>query len=180
MERSEDLWQRAHTEAKNWLRRYHDAWTRNHRDDLVQEAAIAAWRWADGARHRERFWAAVHTITRRLRGRGLKAPTIEHASPAFVEEAAAAEPEIGECHYLIAGRRVPAHCVRPWLHEALQRLGTIDRQLLLGFYEGFCCAELAERFRRSRACVKTRIHRARRRIQKEVEACVRTADGFDG
>jgi DNA-directed RNA polymerase specialized sigma24 family protein len=55
------------------------------------------------------------------------------------------------------------------------RLKPLDRELLLGFYEGFCCAELAERFDRSPTCVKTRLHRARRRIQREVEACARTA-----
>lgn len=180
MEQSEELWQRAHDEAKTWLRRYHDAWTRNHRDDLVQEAAIAAWRWADGIRHRERFWAAVHTITRRLRGRGIRAPELVRASPTEVDAACCDDPTAIERHYLIAGRRVPALRVRPWLHGALQRLPAIDRQLLLGFHEGFCCAELAERFRRSKACVKTRIHRARRRVQREVEACVRTADGLDG
>lgn len=180
MEQGEDLWQRAHTEASTWLRRHHDAWTRNHRDDLVQEASIAAWQWASGVRHRERFWAAVQTIARRLRGRGIRAPTVVRAEQAVVAVAPWDDPAAIERYYLIAGRRVAASRVRPWLRESLRRLGKLDRQLLLGFHEGFCCAELAERFRRSEACVKTRIHRARRRVRKEVEACVRTADGLDG
>ncbi len=179
MEGNEDLWQRAHTEAKNWLRRYPDAWTRSHQEDLVQEASIAAWRWSHDLKHRERFWAAVQTIAMRIRGRAMREPKHVCVSQALVAAATTDSKEPAERYYLIAGRRVPTPSARPWLQGALRRLKVIDRQLLLGFYEGFCCAELAERFRRSKACVKTRIHRARRRVQREVEACARTAGGFD-
>jgi DNA-directed RNA polymerase specialized sigma24 family protein len=174
----ETLWLRAHKEARTCLKRYHDTWTREHRDDLVQEASIAAWRWARNVRHRERFWAAVQTITRRIRGRGLRAKHLVQPEHELVE-AAVVDPRVRECHYRIAGQRVPASRVRPWLHEALLRLKEIDRELLMGFYEGFCCAELAERFRRSRACVRTRIHRARVRVQQDVEESVRVAGGHD-
>ena len=176
---SDELWQRAHEGARTWLRRYPDVWTRNHRDDLVQEASLAAWRWSGGVRHQERFWAAVQTIATRIRCRAKRSPTRVHVSQALVAAATAAEPDREERHYLIAGRRVPAHCAAPWLRTALQRLRPIDRDLLLGFHEGFCCAELAERFRRSLPCVKTRLHRARRRIRKEIEAAARTAGGLD-
>ncbi|MEO6598100.1 MAG: sigma factor-like helix-turn-helix DNA-binding protein [Planctomycetota bacterium] len=92
---------------------------------------------------------------------------------------AAADPESGSGRYLIAGRRVPLRWARPCLQRALTRLSLIDRQLLLGFYEGFCCAELAARCGRTEQCVKTRIHRARRRVQEEIEASVRAADDLD-
>ena len=180
MERSEELWRRAHTEAKTWARRFPDAWTRNHQDDLAQEASLAAWRWAGEVRHRERFWSAVRTIAVRIRGRARRARTRVQVSQELVVAAVAREPEPGERHFRIAGQEVPQRRAAPWMRAALERLKPIDRELLLAFYEGFCCAELAERFHRSPTCVKTRLHRARRRIQKEVEASVRTADGLDG
>jgi RNA polymerase sigma factor (sigma-70 family) len=179
MEQSDDLWRLAHTQAKTWLRRCPDSWTRNHQDDLIQEASLAAWQWAAEVRHRERFWAAVHTIAARIRGRAKREPTRVHVSHALVATATAREPEPGDRHYRIAGRRVSQQRAAPWLRAALGRLQPLDRELLLGFYEGFCCAELAERFARSATCVKTRLHRARRRIQREVEACARTAGGLD-
>ncbi|HZN39119.1 MAG TPA: hypothetical protein VFD82_09975 [Planctomycetota bacterium] len=174
---SEDLWKQAHNQAQNFLRRFSDAWTRSHRDDLVQEAAIAAWKWAGRSHDPLRFWAAVRTIARRIRYRAL-----EHAQRR-VEAQVAAERRSHECgddrEYWIAGRRVPLRWVRPCLRRALQQLPALDRQLLLSFHEGFCCAELAARSRRSLECVKARIHRARRRVQREIEASVREADDLD-
>jgi DNA-directed RNA polymerase specialized sigma24 family protein len=178
MER-EELWREAHREAELWLRRYGDTWTRTNRDDLAQEASIAAWHWASDGRRCERFWAAVQTITTRIRGRALRsarqrddsfdAEMCGHTVPA----------EAPDRWYEIAGRREPAWRVEPWLRAAIGGLALIDRQLLLGFYEGFCCAELAERFRRSLACVKTRLHRARRRVRSEVEGLARRASNLD-
>lgn len=179
MERRDELCQRAHLEASNWLRRYRDPWTRAHRDDLVQEASFAAWRWAGQVRHSERFWAAVQTIARRIRSRSRRAIELVQPAQSHVDAALARESDAPERHYLIAGRRVAVSVVRPCLRRSLQRLTTTDRELLLGFYEGFCCAELAERFRRSTACVKTRIHRARRRVRRSVEVCVRTTTDLD-
>ena len=84
-----------------------------------------------------------------------------------------------ERRLLIAGRRVPLHDARTFLHRALLQIDALDRQLLLGLHEGFCCAELADRFRRSESCVKTRIHRARCRVRSAVETSVREANGLD-
>jgi RNA polymerase sigma factor (sigma-70 family) len=179
MERSEELWRRAHTEAKTWVRRFPDAWTRNHQDDLVQETSLAAWQWAGEVRHRERFWAAVHTIGSRIRSRAKRAPTRVHVSQALVVAAAACDREATERHYHIAGQRVSQQRATPWLRAALARLKPIDRELLLAFYEGLGCVELAARYRRTPTCIKTRLHRARRRIQKEVEARARTAGSLD-
>jgi len=179
MERDE-LWQRAHDEARSWLRRYPDPWTRTNQEDLVQEASIAAWRWASDVRHRERFWAAVQTIASRIRGRALRLDRRVHVSQVLVEQALVDEPSVAEHYWTIAGRRVPAPRALPWLQQALAKLKGLDRQLLLSFHEGFCCAELAERFRRSESWVKTRLHRARRRIQRHVEGSARAAGALDG
>lgn len=178
MERNDDLWRWAHKQADGFLRRHGDPWTKSHREDLVQESTIAAWRWAEDARDPRRFWAAVRTISLRVRGRAMHAAA---RARDVLQECALArgsrEPD--ERHYRIAGKRVSAQRVRPLLDAALGRLPELDRQLLLAFHEGFCCAELAVRFRRSDSCVKTRIHRARRRVQRDVEACVRAAGSPD-
>jgi DNA-directed RNA polymerase specialized sigma24 family protein len=174
----EALWLRAHFEAHNCLRRFHDTWTREHRDDLAQEAAVAAWRWASSLRHHERYWAAVHTIALRTRARWLRMRRPPECDSALLA-VACIDPHAPERMFVVGGRRVAASRLRPWVREALQRLKPLDRGLLLGFYEGVGCSELAERFRRSRACVKTRIHRARRRVQKDVETTARTAVGLD-
>ena len=75
----------------------------------------------------------------------------------------------------IAERAVPVAWAVRRLDRALDRLPALDQQLLLGFHEGFCCAELASRFGRTEACIKTRIHRARRRVQRILEGFVRGA-----
>ncbi|HEX6813283.1 MAG TPA: sigma factor-like helix-turn-helix DNA-binding protein [Planctomycetota bacterium] len=178
MERSEDLWRQAHDHAQSFLRRFSDAWTRSHRDDLVQEAAIAAWKWAGGSHDPLRMWAAVRTIARRIRHRAIGYAHRRNEAQVAVAERRRHESN-DEREYWIAGRRVPMHWVRPCLRRALSQLPSIDRELLLGLYEGFCCAELAVRCRRSIECVKTRIHRARRRVQKEIEESVREADDLD-
>ncbi len=187
MERGDDVWTLAHEHAHDFLRRYGDAWTRSHRDDLVQETAIAAWQWAGGVRDPQRFWAAVRTIARRIRYRAMSDAGRERAvrrelaghrdgrGPGHRE----GHPGEGDLYYAIAGQRVAAQCVLPCIQRAVDRLLPLDRQLLLGFHEGFCCAELSVRSNRSEQCVKTRIHRARRRVQMEVEECVRAADGLD-
>lgn len=178
MDGSEEIWERAYQQASNYLRRHGDAWTQTHRDDLVQEATIAAWRWAQAPHDPKRFWAAVRTITRRIRGRAMwnaRRLRTNDPSPARAPE----DEERQERRLQIAGRRVPLHRARAFLHQALEQIDSVDRQLLLGLHEGFCCAELAERFRRSESCVKTRIHRARRRVRAAVEACVREAGSLE-
>ena len=178
MECGEDTWERAHQQASNFLRRHGDAWTQSHRDDLVQEATIAAWQWAQAPHDSRRFWAAVRTITRRIRCRARwNARRLRTNHPDL--PSAPIEFDTEERRFVIGGRRVPLHRARSFLQEALQRIGPLDRQLLLGLHEGFCCAELAERFRRSESCVKTRIHRARRRVRLAMETCVRAAGSLE-
>jgi RNA polymerase sigma factor (sigma-70 family) len=173
-----ETWQRAHSAANRWLGRYSDTWTRQNREDLAQETMIAAWQWAGDLAHPERFGAAVNTIAIRVRGRALRERR-RHEEVLSDLGTRAGEPEARENHFVVAGRRVPAWRVRPWLVWALDRLRPLDRRLLLAFHEGFCCAELAERFRQSLACVKTRIHRARRRVREAIEETARIAFGLD-
>lgn len=176
---AKEVWIRAHREADLWLRRCGDTWTRAHREDLAQEASIAAWRWATDGLLRGHLWAAVQTITKRIRSRAMRTERRREPPPPFVDWIPPEHEGPPERWYVIAGRRVPASRASRWLSAALSRLDPFDRQVLLAFYEGFCCAELAERFRRSMSCVKTRLHRARRRVQKEIEGCARDADHLE-
>lgn len=182
MQRGDDTWRLAHEHAQDILGRYGDAWTRCHRDDLVQETTIAAWRWAGAVRDPTRFGAAVRTIARRVRKRALgrvsRDRRLQHELALRGEPVEVQERGIEGC-YSIAGRRVPAEGVLPYVRRAVARLRPTDRQLLFDFHAGFCCAELSARAGRSETCVKTRLHRARHRIKIEVEDCVRAADGFD-
>jgi DNA-directed RNA polymerase specialized sigma24 family protein len=180
MERNEDVLGEARRHARGFLGRFQDAWTRNHRDDLVQEAAIASWRWAARAGVTERLPAAVRTIARRLRCRGLRETERRNrslAELAIVLGESECEPVPRQLR--VAGRSVPLPwlCVR--LGWALARLPAIDRQLLLGLHEGFCCAELAARSHRSEQSVRVRVHRARRRVQREIERAVTDAVEFE-
>lgn len=178
MQRSDDVWERAYQQASNYLRRHGDTWTQSHRDDLVQEATIAAWRWAQAPHDPKRFWAAVRTITRRIRCRAMwNARRLRTNDPGL--SSAPDDGDREERRFEIGGRRVPLHRARTLLQRALRHLDPVDKQLLLGLHEGFCCAELAERFRRSESCVKTRIHRARRRVRAAVETFVRDAGSLE-
>ncbi|MBL9076961.1 MAG: hypothetical protein JNL08_05625 [Planctomycetes bacterium] len=175
MQGSELLWARARDHACDYLRRYTDPWTRSHRDDLVQEVALAAWAWSGGLRDVRGLWRATRTIARRVRYHALE----DLARELCLQRQVAAVRDGGERCYRIAGRRVSASRALPWVELALGRLRQIDRHLLLEFHAGFCCAELSARSGWSETAVKTRIHRARCRLRKEIEAIVRTADDLD-
>lgn len=176
MERSEHIWSQAGGHLRAFLRRFTDPWTRNHRDDLVQEAALATWQWGGDLREPRCLWSAARTIARRVRGRALANLQREHEAQLA---AAVRDDDAGERCYRIGGRLVSLRHLRPGVERALHRLPAEDRRLLLDFHAGFCCAELAARCDRSEAAVKTRIHRARRRLQREIEAFVRAAGDLD-
>lgn len=174
-QRYESQWRRTRAHAEGYLRRHVDPWTRFHREDLVQEAAVAAWQWSRRLQNPGALPAAVRTITRRIRSRALFVRRRERRTVQALPPRDVGGRERTETMLVVAGRRLPEHVVRPWLDQALTQLTDLDRCLLLSFHEGFCCAELASRFHRSVPCVKTRIHRARRRVQRLVETFARVA-----
>ncbi|MCB9878751.1 MAG: hypothetical protein H6835_14235 [Planctomycetes bacterium] len=183
MEGCEHKWTWAGQQARRFLRRYRDAATRELLDDLTQEAVVLAWLWSRKATDPSRLGAAVLTIARRKRCRAVRERV--RGRDLFVgDERAAwavAAPSEGEDGSLsVDGRSVPLDWALQRLPAAMAPLSVLDRQLLLGFHEGFCCAELAQRFGRSEGCVKTRIHRARRRVREEFEAIVRAAGDLEG
>ncbi len=192
-----ELWRRAYGETQGFLRRYGDAWTRSYRDDVVQEAALAAWRWATrrgtvtgDVAASATVGAAMRTIARRVRCRALlgeRRRRAAHAEAGGTKPGAgdarpgAARPEAGgdEPRLQVAGVRVPLSWLTPHLQRALATLRPRDRQLLLSFHEGFCCAELALRFDSTEQRIRMRIHRARRRVREVLEDRVRIADDLE-
>src|SRR5262249_44168597 len=150
-------------ESRAFLRRWADVFTREACDDLAQEAAFAALQRQAQQRDPGSFTALVRTISRRMRARALKrgeqrpVACVADGDLADWPEPAVAEPDA----LLVAGRPVP----RPWLlaqlDAALPQLTAANRLLLLGYYEGFSCSELGERFGISVAAVKVRLHRSR-------------------
>jgi RNA polymerase sigma factor (sigma-70 family) len=181
MATAEPDWQQVVRDAQAWLlRRCSDAWTRSHRDDVAQDAVFAAWRWSGRMRHPERFWAALRTILRRRRHRGRRdaATCRVEARQECVETAAAVVCEQPEDYFTVAGQRCGAETLRPLVASALKQLPEFDRRLLWDYYAGSSCAELAQRYRCSAPGVKARLFRARRRVQKYVEAFARVAGGL--
>lgn len=174
---TDDAWRQACVQARGFLRRYSDAWTREHRDDVVQEAALAAWRWSQNGGV-TRVGAAMRTIARRVRCRALLGTRRLLIAQAALSRTTATRCD-DEPRFRVAGARVPFSWLVPHLRRALGGLSALDRQLLLSFHEGFCCAELALRFDSTEQRIKTRIHRARRRIRSELEARVRVADDLE-
>jgi len=160
---------------------------------MAQEATLLAWQWQDKLADEERLHAAVRTITKRHRTRWLTANEkrrwlhyVHFASPDRDEPAAlqsnVCEPPAidGDDDLLsIDGRQVPLPWARRRLGRVMNTLSRLDQQLLLGFHEGFCCAELASRFGRSEDCIKTRICRARKRVRSVFENLVRTSGDLE-
>lgn len=177
MESSEQVWSSVRGYARGYLRRFADPWTRSHCEDLVQETAVTAWHWAEGLQDPRCLWAAVRTIARRLRVRALS--DLQRELEAAQACAALRDDDGADRCFRIAGRRLSMRQLLPCIQRALRRLRPEDQRLLLDFHAGFCCAELAARSGHSESAVKTRIHRARRRVQREIEACVRAADDLD-
>ena len=83
-----------------------------------------------------------------------------------------------------AGRSAPAASSgrRPWarsspgsgpdqLHEGLSRLGDLDRDTLVAFYfRGQSLVEMSDQFRSPVGTIKRRLHVARKRLAKQLEA----------
>lgn len=182
MEGSDAKWAWVRRQAAGFLRGYVETATGLSGEDVVQEASLAAWQWARRPHDPNRFWAAVRTIVQRQRARAHAAvrrrpwllfTDLDDGEPQPVA------PRLEDGCLTVAGRTVSLAWARARLPAVLAQLPSLDRQLLLGFHEGFCCAELAHRYGRSADCVKTRIHRARKRIRSEFEAIARAAGDLD-
>ncbi len=63
------------------------------------------------------------------------------------------------------------------LDRLLNGLTRLNRRILVSYYEGFSCAELAVRYRMPEESVKVRIHRARHKLRHLFERRVCSLTG---
>jgi RNA polymerase sigma factor (sigma-70 family) len=169
-ERSERAAAEATSLARGFLDRWRDPLTRAARDDCAQEAVLRAVQRLPGMRDPARFPALVRTIARRMRYRELLDQRRMRSSRAALraKPRASLRGDHGD-GYLVAGRLVEKRWLLAELAVALERLCPLSRGLLRGYYEGFSCRELAERYGLEEECVKVRLHRGRRKIRVELE-----------
>jgi DNA-directed RNA polymerase specialized sigma24 family protein len=176
-------WEWVLQQARQVLSRYRDAPTRAACEDIAQEASLLTWKWADRLKDDERLGAAVRTIARRHRNRSLiaeqKRRWLHYVDFAGIQDAEPDVPEPEDVSLCIGGRTVALPWARRRLARVLSCLPVLDQKLLLGFHEGFCCAELASRFGRTEDCIKSRICRARRRVRTVFEDLVRSSGDLE-
>ena len=167
-------------ESRLFLERWGDPVTRRERDDLVQETAWATYCQATNVRDQSRIPAMVRTISRRLRHRALcraaRRAVVLGGSYRPVQQLHPWE-DTGP-YLLVSGRPIPVSRLLGMLEAVMWCLPPLNRRLLLAFYEGFSCRELADRFVLTEEGVKMRLHRSRRRLRKAFEVTIRVADGL--
>lgn len=160
--------------AEVFLSRWRDSLTDEVREDLAQEAAIIAWQRYRGIRNPAVLPALVRTISRRLRFRALAARR-RRPTMCLDAERDAARPGDQTAHserLEVAGVMMPTTWLLDRLEAVLSSETRLNAAILMAYYEGFSCAELAERYGMSEQCVKVRIHRSRRRVRRHFEARV--------
>lgn len=171
--------------AYGFLGRWRDGFTRSARDELAHQAALVALARRDMLRDERKFPAFVRTIARRLRSQAAR-ETLERGglsldwSDTVCEGIPEPEPE---CILLrVRNALVEQKVLLAELDEMLARLTGLNRQLLLSYYEGFSCAELAVRFGIREECIKVRIHRARGKLRQffEKRVCSQTGEFLTG
>lgn len=171
--------------AYGFLGRWQDGFTRSARDELAHEAALVALARRHTLRDARKFPAFVRTIARRLRSQAarelLKRGGLSLDWADTVCEGIA-EPE-PECTLLrVRNTLVEKDILLGELDRMLARLSCLNRHLLLSYYEGFSCAELAARFEMPEDCIKVRIHRARSKLRRffERRVCSHTGEFHTG
>ena len=180
MEESGVVWGRALRDGNVFLGRWSDPLTHRERGDLAQEAVLVAWRNKAALRVPARLGAFVRTVARRLRARAVRS-SLRHPEEwlAGDETAVFQESNAGDSPHVRVGRDlVPQDWLMDRLQACLEQLGSTNRRLLIGFYEGFSCSELSDRYGLSEAAVKVRLHRGRSVLRQKLEALVRAAGCF--
>src|SRR5262245_22925085 len=153
-----ETWGTALMDARRCLARWGDAFTRGERDDLAQEAALSLWRYVRARPTAPPLGAVVRTVARRTR---LRALHLAFRGVRVAESDAALWPAPGEAGpqcLRVEGALVPVEWLLPRLERALSRLRPTNRLIVLAFYGGCSCAELAARFRLTEEAVKVRLH----------------------
>ena len=178
-ERKADEMAAALAAARTFLYRWRDAFTRAHADDLAQDAVIEVWRRRSTLRRPDRLGAYVRTVCRRRRYRAIaehmrnRAVSLE-ANRKLVDrlsDQTRQPPSV-----LVGGRAIARESCVAELDWVLRQIGSLNGRIVLGYYQGFSCGELAQRYRLPEKAVKVRLHRSRHRIRKVFEGYFKTSD----
>lgn len=163
----------------DFLCRYRDAYTRAHREDLAQEAAIETWRRRASLRDPGCAVSFARTIARRLRfqavHRNVRCRVFRSLDqdPRLLGALAVADPGAADGRAFRVGREwADAGWLVDQLDDVLRRLGPINGGIVRGYYEGSTCRELGALYGLPPAGVKARLHRSRSRIRETFAARV--------
>ena len=77
---------------------------------------------------------------------------------------------------LVGGQPIARESCVAELDWVLRQIGSLNGRIVLGYYQGFSCGELAQRYRLPEKAVKVRLHRSRHRIRKVFEGHFRASD----
>lgn len=167
--------------AYRFLGRWQDGFTRSARDELAHETALVALDRRHTLRQPDKFPAFVRTIARRLRFQAAR-ETMKPGKLSLDRSDAVSEslvqPEQERILLRVGETLVDRDVLLAELDQMLQKLTRLNRRLLLSYYEGFSCAELAARFEMPEESIKVRIHRARGKLRQffESKVCSRTGE----
>lgn len=178
-EDGEDVWFGARRHVHEVLRGFRDGFTRDWRDDLTQDASLAMWRFSTRHQQRSPIHAAVSTIVNRTRWAAIRKSA---RRAAMVAERPAAPypswPERDE-HIRVEGKLVPVDWLLCQMREEIGRLRERNRIVLLAFYEGESCGQIAARLGSSVDAVRVRLMRARAQLKRSLEDRARAAGCFE-
>jgi DNA-directed RNA polymerase specialized sigma24 family protein len=172
-------WRRAHRRVRVALQGFRDGFTRDACDDLTQDVSLALWQF--GRRHAapEPIYAALPRILQRTRWAAIRRSN-RHATLVAerYEDEFGAWPELESC-MRIDGLLVPVDWLLDQLQQEVLELSDPSRSVLLSFYGGQSCKQIAERLGSSIDSVKVRIYRTRMRLKRNLEVRARAAGCFD-
>ncbi len=146
--------------ATRYLARWADPLTRSSADDLAQEVACEVV-YSPRRPSRDRLGSFVRTVSRRRRGRAIQRQAREEA---LIDAQAHVAEQRGPAMIAIGDHWIAREECLAALDAALAEVGAFNERLLLDYYHGFSCGELADRYGLSVSCIKVRLHRSRRRI----------------
>ncbi|MHC5541635.1 RNA polymerase sigma factor [Singulisphaera rosea] len=139
--------------------------------EMTQEVFLHVLRRIDQLREPERFAGWLRQVTIRMAINRATRRTAPPSVETSVLEGASSDRCDDPLDVMISRER--AH--RLW--EALERLKTIDREVLVAFYiQGQSLIEIAEELNTPIGTIKRRLHTARKRLKLELEESVDDAD----
>ena len=156
-----------------FLSRWRDQVTVESREDMAQQAAVIAWQQHGSMRDPARLSALVRTVCRRLRYRTIvgRRRRLVVSLDAENELARRIPDDSGEgVEFEVAGNMVSRSWMLGQLGHVLGYQSPLNRAILMAYYQGFSCSELADRYQMPKECVKVRLYRSRRRVRREFEA----------